>query len=136
MATTATEELRAKVVQAGTSALTGEAADPTGCGVAYEEYRRQAVFASLFTAAYFGLIAMTALVGMVSLALLVWVLVTLQSGETSDLVIRIIGTVGTAAGTVATGVAANQVKKASELQNQRATDANTVASTACGGPIV
>jgi hypothetical protein len=136
MATTTTEELRAKVVQSQTLALTGAQPDPSGCGVAYEEYRRQATFANLFTAAFYGLIAMTALVGVVSLALLVWLLLTLQAGETTNAVIRLIGTVGTAAGTVATGVAAGQVKKASDLQSDRAKDAAAVASAACGTTIV
>jgi hypothetical protein len=130
-----TEALRQMVVEAESARITGATPDPTGCGVAYGEYRRQAVFASLFTAAWFALIAMTALVGIVSLGLLIWVLLTLQSSEGSDIVVRLIGTAGTAAGSIATGIAATQVKKASDLQSDRAKDAAAVASTACNTTI-
>lgn len=132
------DTLRVKTVAADTAALATNAAeaalpaDPSGCGVAYAEYRRQAIYANLFTAAYFALIAMTALVGVVSLALLIWLVVTLQGDTVATSATKLIGTVGTAAGAVITGKAATAVKDASALQSQRATDAAAVATTACG----
>jgi len=107
-------------------------ADPTSCGLLAGEYQRQAIFANLFTAVWFFLVAMTALVLVSSLALLVWLLLTLQGDTVTANVIKLIGTVGTAVGTIITGVAAVRVKDASDAQNDRAKDAAQAASTACG----
>ncbi|MGD0249056.1 MAG: hypothetical protein ABSB75_08400 [Candidatus Limnocylindrales bacterium] len=116
---------------AGAKARFGDKPDPTACAVAYEEYRRQSAFSTLFTVALLVLVAATVVF---LVALLSFLAYTLLQWNDKDMVangVKIAATLGSAVGTLTTGGAAKVVRDEKNAQDLLVASAQKVVNQYC-----